>query len=69
MNRCAFCRDLEYQKALNSANCNYESDYSAALVIRTRRKGDTRYRARETSTSTYKLNYCPKCGTDLKGIT
>ena len=63
---CEFCRDLKHQRVLNSANCNYESDYSAALVIRTRLKGETKYRAREISTSTYKLNYCPECGADKR---
>lgn len=65
MTDCEFCKTLKFQKILNSANCHFETEYSAALVMRTRPEGSQKYTATET-TKPYKLNFCPECGRAIK---
>lgn len=62
---CGFCDMLKFQKILNSATCYFETDYFAALVMKTRRKSESKYQATETTTG-FELNFCPECGRAIK---
>lgn len=66
MTDCEFCKTLKFQKILNSANCHFETEYSAALIVQTRRKGGEGHYGLTGRNLGFELNFCPECGRAIK---